>query len=564
MADPYNNPLALSLLKRFEGYTPRPAWDHKQYSVGFGTRWKPGTPIGGKADHEAALAREAGAVDSWLAQNVKTPLDPNKRAALTSFGYNLGTDDLERLLPDINAGDWNRVGSRMLSFNKASGAVNPGLVKRRQQEAALLTGSAPAPSSEVSNGAPMATPIGGAPIAGGPVPLNPPSQRRSKLADMLLAQAAQAKVSGWGDALRALGGASLGYSMGNQADKEQGEYRSKLAEALAGTPNEDLAKTLIGSGDEDLMKAGVQMRVAQAKPQNEIGRFRPTKQGIVDTVNGTIVPGTEQKGDDNAEYGTSPQYYRDKDGKLRIGQLSKAGGMKAVDLPEGGEAVLPGVDKVDTGTEFVFRDKRTNEVIGVQPKNITGKESQEEIGKQAGQATVALPGAKTMVENAFKTISELRSHPGLNAGTGASNIFDPRSWIPGTDSYDFQAKNKQATGQSFMAARDSLKGAGQVTDFEGAKGEQAIANLDAAQSKEQYLVALDNVERMLKASYEDMQRKAGMANTPTPVKTETINPLTGQASPTPGPLKIQSQQEYQALPSGTQYIAPDGSIRTKK
>jgi hypothetical protein len=69
-------------------------------------------------------------------------------------------------------------------------------------------------------------------------------------------------------------------------------------------------------------------------------------------------------------------------------------------------------------------------------------------------------------------------------------------------------------------ARDSLKGAGQVTDFEGAKGEQAIANLDAAQSKEQYLVALENVERMLKASYEDMQRKAGMAGggAPAPVQ----------------------------------------------
>ncbi len=47
---------------------------------------------------------------------------------------------------------------------------------------------------------------------------------------------------------------------------------------------------------------------------------------------------------------------------------------KGGDLPEGGEAVLPGVDKVDTGTEFVFRDKRTNEVIGTQPKNIAGKE----------------------------------------------------------------------------------------------------------------------------------------------------------------------------------------------
>ena len=31
-----------------------------------------------------------------------------------------------------------------------------------------------------------------------------------------------------------------------------------------------------------------------------------------------------------------------------------------------------------------------------------------------------------------------------------------------------------------------------------------------------------------------------------------------------GPARIQSEEEYNALPSGAQYIAPDGSARTKR
>jgi hypothetical protein len=240
-------------------------------------------------------------------------------------------------------------------------------------------------------------------------------------------------------------------------------------------------------------------------PQNKVGRYRPSKQGIVDTVTGQIVPGTEQSGTDNAEYGTSPQYIRDKDGKLRIGQLSKAGGIKLLDV-EGD--VLPGIDYRDTGTAIVGFDRRTGQPVQNVQKDIIGKESQEEIGKLAGQARVALPAAKTALDNARQTIAGLRAHPGLDAATGLSNWTDPRSWVAGTDAYDFLQKNQQATGQSFMVARDALKGAGQVTDFEGAKGEQAIANLNAAQSKKQYLEALDILERMMDASYRDLETKA--------------------------------------------------------
>jgi hypothetical protein len=390
----------------------------------------------------------------------------------------------------------------------------------------------------VNNGEPrsMASPIGGAPIAGGPVPLTAPNMRYSKLADALLASAAGAKPKGWGDLLNSAGDLALGYTLSDKADKQQSAYKGSLAQALMGANDTDsMARTLMSTGDDDLVKQGVALKVAQAKPQSQVGRFRPSKQGVVDTMTGQIVPGTEQSGADAAEYGTTPVPYTDKDGNLRYTQMSKAGGRKDVELDEGAKWA-PGYDFKDTGTEFTGLNRKTGAAGPAIAKNIAGKEAAEEVGKLGGQAQVALPAAKTMVDNAFKTIGELRAHPGLNVGTGASNVFDPRSWIPGTDSYDFQAKNKQATGQSFMVARDALKGAGQVTDFEGAKGEQAIANLDVAQSKEQYLAALGTLEQMMRASYSDLEKKAAggrpqaapSPDQPKPVKTLRFNPQTGE------------------------------------
>jgi GH24 family phage-related lysozyme (muramidase) len=131
-----------NLIKKFEGYTAKPKWDHKQYSVGYSTRWEPGQPYGSREDHEAALAREIGEVSRYIDQNVRVPLTDNQRAALTSFGYNVGEGGIGKLLPDINAGNWDRVGKRMLSFSRAGD--NPtALSSRRQEEVGILMGGTP-------------------------------------------------------------------------------------------------------------------------------------------------------------------------------------------------------------------------------------------------------------------------------------------------------------------------------------------------------------------------------------------------------------------------------------
>jgi GH24 family phage-related lysozyme (muramidase) len=540
------SPLGFGFLRKQEGFRSKPYWDVRQWSTGFGTRASGPNDIVDRAEAERRLSEETGKVSSFLKANVKTPMTQGQHDALVSFGYNLGTDDIGKLLPDINAGDWNKVGSRMLSFNRAGGQVNPGLVNRRKQEAEMLLGRAPQ------------MPIGGltAP-AGGPMPLDIPPQpnkRNSKLAEMLLASAAGAKPKNWGELLNAGGDLALGYSLGDKADTQEQTYRSKLAQALSGATPEALPQTLIGSGDEDLMKAGVQMKVAQANanaPLRGKDRFMPLPDGrILDLNTEQPMPGIGPKEDltpdmreyaftmkqrreagqapvpfdtwikevkakqSDSGYGTNLYQYKTKDGKTIPFQTSKAGGRKDLELPEDAE-FLPGVDYKDIGTAFVPVDKKTGTQAGPAiPKNLAGAEADKERGQAAGQAQAAIPAAKTTVENAKRTIAELRNHPGIDTGTGLSSILDPRSWTPGTDAYNFNVKNRKATAQSFMGAREALKGAGQVTDFEGKRGEDAVAALETAQSKEQYLAELDNLDRMMQASYDDLNRKAGMAGGP--------------------------------------------------
>lgn len=309
------SPFALNFIKKLEGYTPKPKWDFKQFSTGYGTRWEPGQPLGTRADHEAALAGEAGKVGSWLDQNAKAPMTENQRAALISAGFNLGTGEkgLGRLLGDIQSGNWDSIARRLPSFNKAGGQVNEGLINRRAAEVEMLTGRKPTQQELMASGY-----IGGtaATPSAGPAPMpaqlpEQPSARKSKLADMLMAKALSSRPQGWGDALNSLTAAFVGSQIGSKHDDAEKGYRSKLAEALMGAKDTDaLTSTLLSSGDPELQKSAIGLKVAQMKPNAPLRgkeRYMATPNGVMDVETQQIVPGTERKAaGDNAPAGYRP------------------------------------------------------------------------------------------------------------------------------------------------------------------------------------------------------------------------------------------------------------------
>jgi lysozyme len=130
----------ISFLKQKEGFHPKAYGDFKQTSIGYGTKALPGEKYILPQVAETRLQRAAAKVDAWINQNVKLPLTQGQRTALTSFGYNLGTGKggLSDLLLNINAGNWQGVAKQMGAYVHSGGRINPGLIKRRDGEMALL------------------------------------------------------------------------------------------------------------------------------------------------------------------------------------------------------------------------------------------------------------------------------------------------------------------------------------------------------------------------------------------------------------------------------------------
>jgi lysozyme len=65
---------------------------------------------------------------------------PARLAAIADFSFNLGLGRLQSstLRRRVNEGNWEAAKAQLLRWNRAGGRVLPGLVRRREAEAALL------------------------------------------------------------------------------------------------------------------------------------------------------------------------------------------------------------------------------------------------------------------------------------------------------------------------------------------------------------------------------------------------------------------------------------------
>jgi len=131
----------------YEGYNPRAYWDNKQYSIGYGTR---ATSPNETIDRAEASRRMQGELSNAQAQVDRIlPADApsNVRDALTSFTYNVGGGWTQGslLATAVQRGDYGSAARLMQAYNRASGQVNPALVRRRSDEGSWMRGNAGAP-----------------------------------------------------------------------------------------------------------------------------------------------------------------------------------------------------------------------------------------------------------------------------------------------------------------------------------------------------------------------------------------------------------------------------------
>lgn len=175
---------------------------------------------------------------------------------------------------------------------------------------------------------------------------------------------------------------------------------------------------------------------------------------------------------------------------------------------------------------------------------------------QRAQDTVNL--VERMIGNPAKGIVE---HPGMRDVVGRANILsgaanrynplannDPVTGMPfpieGTDAANFTELFKQTRGKQFLEAFETLKGGGQITEIEGQKATQAISRMSLAQSEEEYIQAAQEFIDIVNRGIQTAQRQA-----------QGDYSINGDDA--------NFDAAYDALPSGTVFIDPEGNERIK-
>lgn len=99
-------------------------------------------------------------------------------------------------------------------------------------------------------------------------------------------------------------------------------------------------------------------------------------------------------------------------------------------------------------------------------------------GGAIGEARGDLPGAMKQAEVTSAKITSLKNDPNLNAALGWTSYMPDMA--VSNKVIDVRAKVDELMGGAFLEARTTLKGGGQITDFESARAERAYARMERA------------------------------------------------------------------------------------
>lgn len=113
-------------------------------TIGFGTT--DGVEMGDKTTPERALVqllKDSNKFEKALKACVKVPLYQYEYDAYIRLSYNIGPAAFckSSIVKELNAGNYESACKRILDWNKFNGKPLPGLIKRRQEEYRICTGT---------------------------------------------------------------------------------------------------------------------------------------------------------------------------------------------------------------------------------------------------------------------------------------------------------------------------------------------------------------------------------------------------------------------------------------
>jgi hypothetical protein len=176
--------------------------------------------------------------------------------------------------------------------------------------------------------------------------------------------------------------------------------------------------------------------------------------------------------------------------------------------------------------------------------------------------------ARPKLERALSLAQQVRTHPGLKSAVGPG-WYNPGKFVAGSEAHDFVLIAERLQGEAFSQAFETLKGGGQITEYEGKQATKALAQLSNAQSVEQFMAAIDDFERAMQRGFNAMVDQARI-KTAADIDLSKVGEegAAEAAAATVGGSKANaakptSKAEYDALPSGTWVTKPDGTTGKK-
>jgi flagellar protein FlgJ len=141
---------------------------------------------------------------------------------------------------------------------------------------------------------------------------------------------------------------------------------------------------------------------------------------------------------------------------------------------------------------------------GYNPMSAGQEAKAQAQAKSEAEFLATVPESIESARDMLRQIDELSSHPQLPRTVG------PMGWmpaVPGVNS-DAMERIKQIQGGVFLQAYQKLKGAGQITEVEGLKAEQALARLGRAQTLREMKQSLGDLRSVVSKSMDRMQAKS--------------------------------------------------------
>jgi hypothetical protein len=154
------------------------------------------------------------------------------------------------------------------------------------------------------------------------------------------------------------------------------------------------------------------------------------------------------------------------------------------------------------------------------------------------------------LQNNVQLLDDLLAAKGLSSAVGAKDaafLFglkkDP---LAGTEAADFMSRLEQVQGKNFLAAFNQLKGAGQITEIEGAKATAALGRLGTNQSEGEFRKSVAELRGVLQTGLDRSKARLGTQ------ATSATAPAAAPSVPASSPVikTIPGRGTFQSLGNG--------------